>query len=63
MLAIYKKEIKSYFICGQKAFDKLDNNDRDLLAQNGIRLRCYDELVRTSRRIYEVNFCEDLSEI
>ena len=60
---ITAQEIKSYFICGQKAFDKLDNNDRDLLAQNGIRLRCYDELVRTSRRIYEVNFSEDLSEI
>ena len=36
---------------------------RDLLAQNGIRLRCYDKLVRTSRRIYEVNFSEDLSQI
>lgn len=53
-------KIKAYFICGQKAFDKLDGNDRTKLQSNGISLRSYDELIRTSKRIFEVSFGEDL---
>lgn len=53
-------KIKAYFICGQKAFDKLDDNDRTKLQSNGISLRSYDELIRTSKRIFEVSFGEDL---
>jgi len=55
--------IKAYFICGQKAFDKLDQNDRNKLNQNGILLRSYDELIRTAKRIFEVNFGEDIEDI
>ncbi len=57
---VQANEIKAYFICGTEAFNKLDSNDRDKLKQNGIELRSYDELIRTSKRIFEVNFGEDL---
>lgn len=53
-------DIKAYFVCGKKAFDKLDDNDRDKLRNNGIEFRSYDELIRTSKRIFEVSFGEDL---
>ena len=56
-------DIKAYFICGKKAFDKLDSNDRSKLEQNGIQLRSYDELIKTSKRIFEVSFGEDLETI
>ena len=56
-------DIKAYFICGKKAFDKLDSNDRSKLEQNRINLRSYDELIKTSRRIFEVSFGEDLENI
>ena len=36
---ILATDIKAYFVCGKKAFDKLDDNDRD----NGIEIRAYDE--------------------
>jgi hypothetical protein len=54
--------IKAYFICGKKAFDKLDDNDRIKLQRSGIELRCYDELIRTAKRIFEVNIGEDLED-
>lgn len=57
------RDIKAYFICGQKAFDKLDQNDRDKLNQNGIILKSYDELIRTSKRIFEVSFGEDIGDL
>lgn len=57
------KDIKAYFICGQTAFNKLDINDRDKLKLCGIDIRSYDELLRTSKRIFEVNFGEDLENI
>lgn len=57
---ILATDIKAYFVCGKKAFDKLDDNDRDKLRNNGIELRSYDELIRTSKRIFEVSFGEDL---
>lgn len=56
-------DIKAYFICGKKAFDKLDSNDRSRLKQNKIELRSYDELIRTSKRIFEVNYGEDLENV
>lgn len=55
--------IKAYFVCGKKAFDKLDDNDRMKLQVSGIELRCYDELIRTARRIFEVNIGEDIEDI
>lgn len=54
------RNIKAYFVCGKKAFDRLDDNDRVKLQVSGIELRCYDELIRTSKRIFEVNIGEDL---
>lgn len=60
---IYAKDIKSYFICGDVAFKKLDQNARDSLVANGINIRSYDELIRTAKRIYEVNFKEDIENI
>lgn len=54
------KDIKAYFICGTVAFNKLDQNDRDKLKNNGIEIRSYDELIRTSKRIFEVSYGEDL---
>lgn len=60
---VYAKDIKSYFICGDVAFNKLDQNSRDILATNHINIRSYDELIRTAKRIYEVNFSEDIENI
>ena len=57
---VYADSIKSYFICGKKAFDQLDQNDRNKLEREGIQIRSYDELIRVSKRIFEVNFGEDL---
>ncbi|MBR2907826.1 MAG: ATP-binding protein [Clostridia bacterium] len=59
-ISVPASNIKSYFICGKKAFDKLDDNDRMKLQRSGIELRCYDELIRTAKRIFEVNIGEDL---
>lgn len=55
-------QIKAYFVCGRSAFDKLDANDRDRLKKNGIELRSYDELIRTAKRVFEVNYGEDIIE-
>jgi hypothetical protein len=60
---VYAKDIKSYFICGDVAFNKLDQNSRDILTTNNINIRSYDELIRTSKRIYEVNFNEDIENV
>lgn len=60
---IYAKDIKSYFICGDVAFNKLNQDARDILSRNGIMIRSYDELIRTSKRIYEVNFNEDIENV
>ena len=57
---ILANEIKAYFVCGQLAFNKLDANDRDKLEANRIELRSYDELLRTSKRVFEVSYGEDL---
>lgn len=38
-------DIKAYFVCGKKAFDKLDDNDRDKLRNNGIEFRSYKKLI------------------
>lgn len=54
--------IITYFICGSIAFDKIDSNDRDRLRREQINLRSYDELIRTSKRIFEVNFGEDVED-
>ena len=56
-------DIKAYFICGQKAFEKLDENDRNKLMRDGICLRSYDELIRTAKRIFEVNFGDEIEDI
>ena len=60
---VLANNIKAYFICGKKAFDKLDDNDRIKLKLSGIELRCYDELIRTAKRIFEVNIDEDLENL
>ena len=58
---VLASEIKTYFICGSVAFNKLDTNDRDKLKTNGIEVRSYDELIRTAKRVFEVSYGEDLS--
>ena len=40
----------------------MNDNDRIKLQRSGIELRCYDELIRTAKRIFEVNICEDLED-
>ena len=60
---VLAKDIKAYFICGSVAFGKLDQNDRDKLSLSGIQIRSYDELIRTSRRIFEVSYGEDLENL
>ena len=57
---VLASEIKTYFICGSVAFNKLDANDRDKLRQNGIEIRSYDELIRTAKRVFEVSYGEDI---
>lgn len=55
-------DIRAYFICGRQAFEKIDPNDRTKLQRSGIELRSYDELIRTSKRIFAVNIGEDLED-
>ena len=57
------KDIKAYFVCGTVAFNKLDHNDRDKLKSAGIEIRSYEELIRTSKRIFEVSYGEDLESL
>lgn len=60
---VLAKDIKAYFICGSIAFGKLDQNDRDKLSLSGVQIRSYDELIRTSKRIFEVSYGEDLENL
>lgn len=60
---VLASDIKAYFICGKKAFDKLDRNDRDLLKRQGITAHSYEELIRISKRIFEISYNEDLTQI
>lgn len=60
---VYAKDIKSYFICGKVAFNKLDQNDRDRLKNDGIEIRSYEDLINTSKRIFEVSYGQDLENI
>lgn len=59
-ITIYAQDIKSYFICGDVCYKKMDKDSRDSLESNKILIRSYDQLLRTSKRIYEVNFGEDI---
>ena len=60
---VLAKDIKAYFICGTVAFNKLDQNDRDRLKSAGIEIRSYEELLRTSKRIFEVSYGQDLENV
>ena len=46
------KDIKAYFICGEKSKEKLEDLDLIELKNNNIELKTYQEIIRQAERVY-----------
>ena len=57
-------KIKAYFICGNKAMEKLKFNqdDYDHIIKNDITLISYDSIVKRAKKLLEVMFQNDLQQ-
>lgn len=58
------RQIEAYFICGDKAMDKLKNdvNSFDFIKQNNIKLKTYDNMIMTAKQLLRVYYNQSLND-
>lgn len=54
--SVNPEDIKAYFICGKKAFEKLSGDDHRHLNNNHISVKSYDILIKQAEVIFSSNF-------